>query len=91
MSQSPWATEEDASKPHTSVKFSGQLPGGNSSISLGDGSTGNDERFVTQNQANSHKATNQSGIVTHLSTEAAGKKMNNQGPIPPGGRSNITF
>ena len=25
VSQSPWATEEDASKPHTTVKYSGQL------------------------------------------------------------------
>ena len=91
VSQSPWATEEDASKPHTTVKYSGQLPGGNSSISLADGSTGTDERFVTQNQANAHKATNQSGIVANFSTEAAGKKNNNQGPIPPGARSNITF
>lgn len=91
VSQSPWATEEDRGKVQTSVKYSGQLPGGNTTISLGDGSTGADQRFVTQNQANSHQATNKSGIQAGMATEAAGKKSNNPGPVPPGGRSNITF
>ena len=91
VSQSPWATDADAGKAHTSVKYSGQLPGGNTSISLADGSTGVDDRFVMQNQGNAQQPTNKSGIIAGFSTEAAGKKTNNQGAIPPGGRSNITF
>lgn len=91
VSQSPWATESDTQQAHTSVKYSGQLPGGNTTISLGDGSTGTDERFKTQNQANAQSATNRAGIAAGMATEAAGKKSNNPGAIPPGGRSNITF
>ena len=51
---SPFATHEEEKKqaPLTSVKYSGQAPGGTTSICLGDGST-TDDRFVTQNQANS--------------------------------------
>jgi hypothetical protein len=44
---SPFAThEEEKQQPHTSVKFSGQAPGGSTSISLSDGST-NSNHFQT--------------------------------------------
>ena len=92
---SPFATHEEEKKQvqQTSVKYSGQAPGGSTTISLGDGSTG-DNRFVTQNQANSAFATNTTNFANaNSSTEAAGKKTvnNGQGAVPPGGRSQITF
>ena len=76
----------------TSVKFSGQAPGGSSTLSLGDGSQV-DDRFVTQNKANSAFATNNGNIAAGFTTEAAGKKTTGagQGAVPPGGRSQITF
>ncbi len=73
----------------TSVKYSGQAPGGTTSICLGDGST-TDDRFVTQNQANSKTATNNTSIAAGQQVEAAGKR-GGQGAVPPGGRSQITF
>ncbi len=91
---SPFATHEEEKKQvQTSVKYSGQAPGGSTTISLGDGSSG-DNRFVTQNQANSAFATNTTNFANaNSSTEAAGKKTvnNGQGAVPPGGRSQITF
>ena len=66
---SPFATHEEEKKQvqQTSVKYSGQAPGGSTTISLGDGSTG-DNRFVTQNQANSAFATN---TIANITTMAA--------------------
>ena len=46
---SPFAThEEEKKQAYTSVKFSGQAPGGSTSISLSDGSATNNP-FQTQN------------------------------------------
>ena len=61
----------------TTVKYSGQLPGGNTTISLGDGSTGTDDRFVTQNQANAAQATNKGAYAAGAQAQAAGFKANN--------------
>ena len=90
---SPFATHEEEKKQvPTSVKYSGQAPGGSATISLGDGSQV-DDRFVTQNQANSVFATNNGNIAAGSTQEAAGKKTigSGQGAVPPGGRSQITF
>ena len=88
---SPFAThEEEKKQAHTSVKYSGQAPGGQTSISLSDGSTSYNH-FQTQNQANS--AFVGAGTSTLPSAGvAAGKSTNNaSSAVPPGGRSQITF
>ena len=88
---SPFAThEEEKKQPHTSVKFSGQAPGGQTSICLGDGST-NTNHFQTQNQANSAFANAGTSSLPSAGVAAGKRTGDPSGAVPPGGRSQITF
>ena len=93
--QSPFATDEEVKAPATSVKVA-HVPGGASSIVIGDGwaesQGGKDDRFVTSSMTSNQAATTSGAFAAGQQVEAAGqRKPQPGGAVPPGGRSQITF
>ena len=81
-------------KGATSVKYSGQLPGGNTTISLGGGYGGDDDRFPAKAQApkkeeEEEKEDDEAQVVAgKASGVTTSVKYSGQ---PPGGKSNFTL
>merc|ERR1711988_1942042 len=84
-------------KGATSVKYSGQMPGGNTSISLGGGYGGEDDRFGGSGKVGGAAATAAPAKdEEEKQEEAAGTASNAFTSVkysgqPPGGKSNFTL
>ncbi len=95
-------TQDMNLKGATSVKYSGQMPGGNTSISLFGGYGGEDDRFGNNNKPTQAKPPTTNKEEEEKQEEDPAQKPAAGGPSnaftsvkysgnPPGGKSNFTL